>query len=206
MTFTAAEIAWLGFTPMEKRAVASFVQLWRRFDLPNKPDFEHWSVEYAREVWELVTESPKVGIDKDTLIQLLTTMDVWDPEPTKQQWVPKGWSAEPVQETQVQQQHTKTAIPRGEERWVKVGGNLIGTIWEAQSLYQFEGTIYRVADAVSLDVSVWDQIKHLDRLEMVKGDRLERWCTGEAARAEAKQWNTRNGPRIMLPLAIWSTP
>lgn len=94
VSFTEAEVAWLGFTPMEKRAVAAFIQLWRRFDLPDKPDFEHWSVEYAREVWDLVTDAPKQGIDKETVVQLLTTMDVWDPEPTKQQWVPLGWKAE----------------------------------------------------------------------------------------------------------------
>lgn len=97
---TAAEKAWLGFTPMDESAVASMIQMWRSHDLPGRPDFSRWSAEFAREVWELVAALLKQDVieewpeAKDGLIKLLGTMGCWSDDPAEFQWVPKGWSAD----------------------------------------------------------------------------------------------------------------
>lgn len=95
---TAAEKAWLGFTPIAQSGVASLIQLWRSNDLPGRPEFDRWSAEFAREVWVLIRDMTS-DVDwrpesKPVLVQLLTTMGCWSEDPADYQWVPKGWSAD----------------------------------------------------------------------------------------------------------------
>ena len=93
--------SWLGYTAMTADAEAWMTRLWRQHNLPEEPDFSHWSIEYAREVYEVVTAftSPEVvqgfeefGDDpRQHLLKALNACDVWDDDKTKHQWVPLGW-------------------------------------------------------------------------------------------------------------------
>ena len=93
---------WLGYTPMTADAEAWMTKLWRQHNLPEEPDFSYWSLEYARDIYEIVraftnpdvvSDFEKAGIDpRNRLLKALLAADVWDDDRTKQQWVPLGWT------------------------------------------------------------------------------------------------------------------
>lgn len=86
------DAAWLGYTPMSKDVVNHMKNLWAKHELPEEPDFGHWSVEYAREVYEIVTIFAPVG--RVDLLRALATTDVWndDEDTCPHRWTPVGWA------------------------------------------------------------------------------------------------------------------
>lgn len=80
----------MGYTPITRDVVNHMKNLWLKYELPDQPDFSHWSVEYAREVYEVVTTFAPVG--RDDLLRALYTCEVWDEDPTLHQWTPVGWT------------------------------------------------------------------------------------------------------------------
>lgn len=70
---------------MDMQSMNYMKNLWRRYDLPDEPDFSHWSKEYAREVYEVITQ---LAESREVLLELLFTMDVWEEDKALQQWAP----------------------------------------------------------------------------------------------------------------------
>lgn len=83
---------WLGYTPMTADAEAWLTRLWRQHALPDEPSFTHWSLEYAREVFELINSMTKAQVVMEDMIRLLASMDVWSADQRDQQWTPDTWT------------------------------------------------------------------------------------------------------------------
>lgn len=101
----------------------------------------------------------------------------------------------------------KTRIPRGEETFIFTNnspGRPVGTLWKG--LYQFQGTVYRIADAVVLAEDEWTQIKDADKLEMVNGPNLQRFISGDLARKGGYELYTPKGYRWAIPIDLWTEP
>ena len=91
------------FTPVTPAAKQYLGILWRRLELP-ETSFDHWSLEFAREVFEIAKmyEKPWMaeactlrGMEpEDELLVVLDENGVFDEDQTRQQWVPEGWKAE----------------------------------------------------------------------------------------------------------------
>jgi len=71
-------------TPINAAAKQWLTKLWAEYQLP-PTSFNHWSMEYAREMAELATTFHR--IDPDSVEPALRTCEVWDPDRSKQQWV-----------------------------------------------------------------------------------------------------------------------
>lgn len=79
-------------------AISHMQTLWQKHDLP-EVDFEHWSPEYARDIWELVNVFSRPDIQqahnaagedaRQALLRALEGCDVYDGDKSKQQWTPK---------------------------------------------------------------------------------------------------------------------
>lgn len=82
-----SEADWLGYTPMAKGAVNHMKSLWQSQALPDEPDFSQWSVEYSRDIYELVMIFAEIG--REELILALHNEGVWDEDPATQRWRPK---------------------------------------------------------------------------------------------------------------------
>jgi hypothetical protein len=95
----------------------------------------------------------------------------------------------------------KTAIPRGQERFVLVSGSAKGCIWNG--IYQFEGTVYWKENAVVLGMEEWSKLNNVTKLEMVKGQRLLRSTSWLRAATDGRVIATKLGDRWAIPLSSW---
>lgn len=95
-------MAWesIKFSPITPAAGQYLQRVWREAELPEM-DFRHWSLEFAREMYEVIAmyQQPFMveacairGVDLgDELLVVLDECGVFDEDPTVQQWVPLGW-------------------------------------------------------------------------------------------------------------------
>ena len=72
-----------------KAAQNQFNRLWAASGLPQpSPCRDHWSLAYARDVYSLIATAMECDVPVETLEELLVNVEVWDADPTKQQWEP----------------------------------------------------------------------------------------------------------------------
>jgi len=79
------------FTPATPAAKQYLELAWQELKLP-ATSFDHWSLDYARDVYEILRICSR-EVARVRLIEILNTVEVWDPDTTKQQWV-QPWHPE----------------------------------------------------------------------------------------------------------------
>jgi hypothetical protein len=76
-------------TPVTRAAQNALRRLWVDNGIePELGTIDHWSLEYAREVYGIVGTAKECGVPLEIIVELLIGMGVWDPDLSEQQWEP----------------------------------------------------------------------------------------------------------------------